>query len=162
MLINKDLRTMIANVYKLMLFVLLGFTASICRADCFDSAAQYQHVNPRILRGIAMVESHDNPHAINHNANGSIDIGLMQINSIHLAELNRFGIHRRDLMNACKNIYTAAYLLRQKMRLHGNTWIAVGSYHSETPAERDRYARLVKSEVYLNQQDFRIIRLASN
>jgi soluble lytic murein transglycosylase-like protein len=56
-------------------------------------------------------------------------------------------VHRADLMNECKNIYTAAYLLKQKMKVHGNTWVAVGSYHSESPALRNQYARLVRIQV---------------
>jgi soluble lytic murein transglycosylase-like protein len=129
------------------LLVVSGFTAQACRADCFDGAAHYQKVDPMILRGIATVESHDNPHAINHNRNGSVDYGMMQINSIHLRELKKYGVHRADLMNECKNIYTAAYLLKQKMKVHGNTWVAVGSYHSESPALRNQYARLVRIQV---------------
>ncbi|HEX8826534.1 MAG TPA: lytic transglycosylase domain-containing protein, partial [Xanthobacteraceae bacterium] len=58
--------------------------AACAHADCFDEAAKYQKVNPLILRAIAWNESHNKPDAINKNANGSTDYGLMQINSIHL------------------------------------------------------------------------------
>jgi len=61
--------------------------------------------------------------------------------------LKKYGVHRADLMNECKNIYTAAYLLRRKMQLHGNTWVAVGSYHSETPVLRRQYAQKVQLAV---------------
>jgi soluble lytic murein transglycosylase-like protein len=142
---------MITNKAKVLLTTLLvvsGITAQACRADCFDGAAHYQKVDPMILRGIATVESHDNPHAINHNKNGSVDYGMMQINSIHLKELKKYGVHRADLMNECKNIYTAAFLLKKKMEVHnGNTWVAVGSYHSETPKLRWQYARKVQIAV---------------
>ena len=129
------------------LLAVFAFASPACRADCFNAAAKYQHVNPEVLRAIAKVESRDNPHAVNRNRNGTVDFGLMQINSVHLRELNRYGIHRRDLMNECKNIYTAAWLLRQKMDQHGNTWQAIGAYHSETPALRKQYAGLVKHKV---------------
>jgi soluble lytic murein transglycosylase-like protein len=120
----------------------------MCRADCFDMAARVNHVNPRILRAIAMRESNDNPHAIRKNRNGSRDYGIMQVNSIHLPMLNKMGIHRKDLMNVCKNINVAAMLLRRKMDVHGNTWTAVGAYHSETPGLREQYARMIRTEVY--------------
>jgi soluble lytic murein transglycosylase-like protein len=142
---------MITVKTKLLLSTLLAvtcMTAQACRADCFDAAAKYQKVNPKILRGIGVVESHDNPHAIGHNKNGSVDYGIMQINSIHLRELKKYGVRRSDLMNECKNIYTAAWLLHQKMNKYGNSWKAVGAYHSETPSERDAYARKVRLEVY--------------
>ncbi len=126
------------------LLVVASFAAQACRADCFDMAGHYQKVNPMILRGIATIESHGNPHAINHNHNGSVDYGMMQINSVHLRELKKYGVHRADLMNACENIYTAAWLLKQKMKTHGNTWLAVGAYHDERPQLRDQYARKVR------------------
>lgn len=123
-------------------------TAQVSRADCFDDAARVNRVSSRILRGIAVTESHDNPHAINRNKNGSTDYGIMQVNSIHLRELKKYGVHRADLMNACKNINVGAWLYRQKVNKYGSSWKAVGAYHSETPHERDVYARKVRQEVY--------------
>jgi hypothetical protein len=136
------------NVLALSLLAATSLSAQVCHADCFDDAARYEHVNPRILRSIAVVESHDNPHAIGHNKNGTVDYGIMQINSVHLKELKKYGIKRADLLNECKNIYTAAWLYKQKVRKYGNSWAAVGAYHSETPDERRAYATKVRQEVY--------------
>lgn len=113
------------------------------RADCFDEAAKYQKVNPLILRAIAWQESRNRPDALNRNLNGSTDYGLMQINSVHLPALSRYGIGRDTLMEPCKSVYIAAWHLRQKMDRYGNTWQAVGAYHSETPALRDKYAKQI-------------------
>jgi soluble lytic murein transglycosylase-like protein len=124
-----------------------GFAACLAsrgaRADCFDEAARYQKVNPLILRAIAWQESHNRPDALHKNANGSTDYGVMQINSVHLPTLSQYGISTETLMEPCKNVYIAAWHLRQKMNKYGNTWQAVGAYHSETPALRDRYARQI-------------------
>ena len=117
--------------------------AAPARADCFDEAARYQKVNPLILRAIAWQESRNRPDAMHRNANGSIDYGVMQINSIHLPALSRYGISTDTLMEPCKNVYIAAWHLRQKMNKYGNTWAAVGAYHSETPSLRDRYAQQI-------------------
>jgi hypothetical protein len=38
----------------------------------------------------------------------------------------------------------AAWLLKQKMVKYGNTWRAIGAYHSESPKERDAYARNIQ------------------
>jgi len=119
----------------------LTLAAQSACADCFDDAGAYQHVNPMVLRAIAWQESHNRPNATHLNANGSFDYGVMQINSIHLRELARYHIDRDTLMQPCKNVYIAAWHLRGKMDKYGNTWAAVGSYHSETPTERDLYAR---------------------
>ncbi|WP_418939839.1 lytic transglycosylase domain-containing protein [Paraburkholderia bryophila] len=113
------------------------------RADCFDEAAAYQHVNPTVLRALAWQESHNRPDATHVNKNGSVDYGVMQINSIHLPELSRYGVDRHALLEPCKNVYIAAWQLRRMMLKYGDTWAAVGAYHSETPALRDQYAAQV-------------------
>jgi soluble lytic murein transglycosylase-like protein len=118
-------------------------TLSFAQADCFDEAAKYQHVNAMVLRAIAWQESHYRPSALRRNDNGSIDYGLMQINSIHLSRLSRYGISRSTLMQPCASVYIAAWHLRQKMNKYGNTWHAVGAYHSETPVHRDKYANQI-------------------
>jgi lysozyme-related protein Hpa2 len=115
--------------------------------DCFDAAAAYQHVNPLILRAIAWQESHANAGAIHRNRNGSTDYGMMQINSIHLPVLARYGISAADLMNPCANVYIAAWYLRRMIVKYGYTWTAIGAYHSESPAERDRYAGAIEALV---------------
>ena len=125
--------------------VTLALAAPIARADCFDDAAAYQRVNPMILRAIAWQESHNRANATHLNANGSLDYGVMQINSIHLRELARYHIDRDTLMEPCRNVYIAAWHLHGKMDKYGNTWEAIGAYHSETPAERDLYARHIAS-----------------
>lgn len=128
----------------LALTVLLHSTAF---ADCFDDAASFHHVNPIILRAIAIVESGGRPDATNSNRNGSVDYGMMQINSIHLPELARYGIGKADLYNGCKSVYMGAWILRQSIDKYGNTWAAIGTYNSATPYYRDRYASKVKSVV---------------
>ena len=116
---------------------------SAAHADCFDDAAAYQKVNPLILRAIAWQESHNRPNALHKNANGSIDYGVMQINSVHLPVLSHYGISSQVLMQPCKNVYIAAWHLRREMNKYGNSWRAVGGYHSETPALRDQYAHQI-------------------
>jgi soluble lytic murein transglycosylase-like protein len=118
-------------------------SAGSAHADCFDEAAKYQKVNPLILRAIAWQESHNRPDAQHKNANGSIDYGVMQINSIHLPVLAQYGISQGTLMEPCKNVYIAAWHLRHQMNKYGNTWQAVGAYHSETPALRDKYSQQI-------------------
>ncbi|MGT2455719.1 lytic transglycosylase domain-containing protein [Cupriavidus basilensis] len=116
-------------------------------AFCFDEAAARYGVNPYVLRGIAFVESGFRADSIGRNSDGSIDYGAMQINSVHLVELRRFGIAPAQLMVPCTNVMVAAYLYRKKIDRYGNSWLAVGAYHSETPVYRDAYWRKVKAAV---------------
>lgn len=117
--------------------------APLARADCFEDAAGYQHVNPWVLRAIAWQESRGRADAIHRNRNGTIDYGKMQINSIHLRRLSSYGISKDALMHPCISVYVAAWRLREMTNKYGNTWAAVGAYHSETPAERDKYAHAI-------------------
>jgi hypothetical protein len=128
---------------QLSVLVFVGAMSTSAYADCFDKAASWQHVNPFVLRAIAWQESHYHPDAKNNNSNGSVDYGLMQINTIHLPTLARYGIDKGALMSPCKNVYIAAWLLRQQINKYGNTWAAVGAYHSSTPALRNQYAHQI-------------------
>lgn len=85
--------------------LLLLLPCLAARADCLDDAAVYHGVNSTLLRSIALHESHMNPLATHRNTDGSEDIGLMQINSTHLARLATFGITRAALFDACINAY---------------------------------------------------------
>ncbi|MCY0853655.1 lytic transglycosylase domain-containing protein [Cupriavidus sp. D39] len=121
--------------------------ASSVQAFCFDEAAARYGVNPYVLRGIAFVESGFRADSVSRNTDGSIDYGAMQINSVHLGELKRFGIAPAQLMVPCTNVMVAAYLYRKKIDRYGNSWLAVGAYHSETPEYRDAYWPKVKAAV---------------
>lgn len=100
---------------------------------CFDLHGQAYGVNPNLLRALARTESSMNPRAINgsHQAHtGSVDIGLMQINSRWLPTLSRFGIQREDLHDACTNIEVGAWILSTLMRDKGDSWDAVGAWNA--------------------------------
>ncbi|MDP9897367.1 soluble lytic murein transglycosylase-like protein [Variovorax boronicumulans] len=110
---------------------------------CLLQAASYHGVNPLILRAIVYHESRDNPNLVLRNTNGTEDLGLAGLNTVHLAELARYGIRREQLLDGCVNMYVAAWHLRKQVSQYGNTWTAVGSYHSKTPVHRDRYAKQI-------------------
>ncbi len=120
-----------------------GIASLAAPATCWEQAARRYQVNPYLLVAIAEVESGLRPGAIGRNTNGSIDIGLMQINSLWLPELQRHGIAPRDLLDPCVSVHVGAWVLAQKMRLHGNTWTAVGAYNAGSAVLRERYARKV-------------------
>lgn len=133
------------KILPLLLVAASLYCSTSAHADCFDDAAQYQNVSARVLRAIAWVESRGRGDAMHVNRNGSVDYGIMQINSIHLRTLGRYGISAKQLMSPCVNIYVAAWHLKAMVRKYGNTWTAVGAYHSESPAERQRYIRGIQA-----------------
>lgn len=126
------------------LCILFNSSMAHAAATCtWESVAARYGVNPHVLFAIAQQESSLNPYAINNNVNGSTDFGLTQINSLWLPHLKQFGITAENLMDPCTNMNVGAYILALNLRRHGNTWNAIGSYHSSTPSRRDRYAQSI-------------------
>lgn len=127
--------------------VVLCASACAVRADCIDDAARFHHVNVRLVRAIATVESGRLANVIHLNPDGTTDIGLMQINSRWLATLSHFGISQAGLYDACTNAYVGAWILSRDIRNLGLTWDAVGAYNAGTHAKRIVYARRVYREL---------------
>lgn len=110
---------------------------------CSAQAAQYHGVNADVLRAILLVESGGKPLAVNRNSNGTLDVGIAQINSIHFKELKKYGIRPDHLFDECIATFVAAWHYAKQVKLYGNTWRAIGAYHSRTPSHNEKYQRLV-------------------
>jgi hypothetical protein len=121
----------------------LAMLPPFVRADCIDDAAARHHVNAVVLRAIGWHESRLQPWALGHNANGSVDLGAFQINSIHLSELARHGVDRTSLADGCVSAEVAAWHYRRQVEQQGDTWLAVGAYHSHTVARAAWYANRI-------------------
>jgi soluble lytic murein transglycosylase-like protein len=115
---------------------------------CIPAAAQHHRIDPRLLRAVLKVESDLRPWAFGRNANGTVDMGMAQINSIHLPELARHGIQSQHLFDPCVASYVAAWLLRKNIDRHGLTWHGVAAYHSLTPEHNQRYQGLLMKALY--------------
>jgi soluble lytic murein transglycosylase-like protein len=135
---------LIVRMRGALLIVFLLFSVA-CHADCIDDASKYHRVHPYVLRAMAFQESRMRPWVVNHNTDGSADLGMMGVNSIHLSELDRYGVKPHQLFDPCVSAYVAAWYLRRKMDKYGNTWRAVSAYHSETPQEGAVYAARIKA-----------------
>ncbi len=117
--------------------LILTLIPSSIWAFCFQEAGSRYQVSPLLLWGIAKVESGLDPSAINPNRNGTVDVGLMQVNSIWAEQLGKTWDHLDD---PCTNVMAGAWILNQCVQDYGYTWKAVGCYHSRTPERRDAYA----------------------
>lgn len=129
------------------------------RIPCWDAAGAFHGVDPWLLYAIGYVESHHNPSSISKpNKNGTVDIGMMQINSVWLPELRRWGVPQGALVNACASTYIGAWIMAKNIRRYGYTWEAIAAYNVgtlDTPRRRqigksyatrvyEAYGRLVR------------------
>ena len=130
--------------------ILFIFYPLLVFAFCFDEAAREHGMNANLLRSIAHVESNNNPTAVNHNGNGTTDLGIMQINSSWVKPM---GLDSQELLkNPCYNVKTAAKILRKCMDKHGYTWEAIGCYNAFNPYSRTRYSWKIFGE--LNRREY--------
>ena len=116
-------------------FALLGVLhAGLAQAFCFEEASAKTGLPADLLKAIAKVESGMNPGAINKSheeRTGTVDLGLMQINSGSLRQLRDQGITRdRLLADPCLNTMVGASILAEKIKRHGFDWNAVGAYNA--------------------------------
>ncbi len=97
--------------------------------NLFSKYGKKYNIDPELLWAIAKTESNFNPKAININKNGSTDIGLMQINTIHLKELKKFGITKDMLFLPEVSVDVGAYVLSRCIKRYGENWKAINCYN---------------------------------
>jgi len=116
---------------------------------CMVAAATWYHLPPRVLPSIQAVEG-GRPGLISHNLDGSDDFGPMQVNSrwtpklAQLTKLPEPAVRARLINDSCFNIAAAAVIMRAYLdEAQGDLLVAVGWYHSHTPARGLAYRDLV-------------------
>lgn len=130
-----------------MIKILLGFFVTVLSLfgtsydPIFEKAGRDFGIESSLLKRIAMIESSLNPSAINQNKNGTVDIGLMQINSMHLKRLSKVGVTHQSLLDPEVNVYVAALLLSSHIRKRGYNLEAIGCYHSANPVFKNQWLR---------------------
>ncbi len=115
-------------------------------AFCFEEAAARYGVPPVLLRTIAETESGLDPEAAGWNADGSVDVGLMQINSwweSRLGDRAWLGV----CTDPCYNVMVGAWILRDCLDRHGYTVDGIGCYNARSPEKRERYTRKILRSV---------------
>ncbi|KAF1026025.1 MAG: hypothetical protein GAK40_01312 [Burkholderia plantarii] len=123
--------------------------ASVHAADCWTRAGDKYGIDPLLLAAIAKVESSMKPDAINRNRNGTHDIGLMQINSMHLPRLIKVGVTRTRLIaEPCTAIDAGASILAGFIERFGYTWNAVGAYNAGAAPARAAARRAYVEKVW--------------
>lgn len=116
------------------------------QADCIVEAARCFQINPLLIKAIIWQESRNRQQALNHNTNHTIDIGIMQINTVHFKALKSLGVDENLLRESrCANVFSGAWVLKQSIDRYGYTWDGIGYYHSKTLVHHDRYIKRIIS-----------------
>jgi Transglycosylase SLT domain len=110
------------------------------------------HLPPRVLPSIQAVEG-GGIGVVHRNADGSEDLGVMQVNTLwlqplsSLTHLSEADVRSRLLDRPCFNIAAAGLILRSYLtETKGDLLRAVGDYHSHTPSLNHAYqARVLRS-----------------
>ncbi|WP_425523422.1 lytic transglycosylase domain-containing protein [Xanthomonas citri] len=111
------------------------------REACIASASVMYAVPAPLIKAYARTEGGTTGQVSKANANGSVDMGYMQINTIHLPMLARLGITRDRVINdECLNIHIGTYLIHYEVYRRDKRseplWVNLGAYNSRTPCER--------------------------
>lgn len=130
-----------------LLFVLTLATGTLAGNLCFEYAAQEYNVPVQDLIAIAKNESNFNQKARNENKNGSIDVGIMQINTFWKDKL---GPQLWELLeqDACANIRIGAWVLADCYHRYGRNWKGLGCYNAVTPSKQAAYASRVIPNIH--------------
>jgi len=120
---------------KYIVITMLSFEVLFGRAfgsSCLDDAASLARVDKEVILAISMVESALDPLAVNRsNNNGSEDVCLMQINSIHFPRLKSLGVGRQELLdNPCVCLLVGGAILGEMIESTGNVWDGVAAYNA--------------------------------
>ena len=121
---------------------------------CMALVASVYHLPPRVLPSIQSVEG-GQIGSVGRNADGSEDLGVMQVNTLWLAPLARLSrlpgpeVRRRLVEEPCFGIAAAGAILRLYLdETNGDLMLAIGDYHSHTPALNQHYRLAVMQAAF--------------
>ncbi len=120
---------------------------------CFEQAGSYYNISPILLSAISWVESNHTPGAINHNRNGSVDCGHMQVNSFWADKIgpDYQYLKGKEPEHSCYQTYVGAWILRQCIDRYDQTWDAVACYHAGHGLNRLKGASKIRAEKYIGK-----------
>lgn len=142
---------------RLSAFLLLILVCPRVDAFCFESAGAKYHIDPLLVKAIAIGESSLRPDVTNINRDKktgqalSTDYGLMQVNSSHIASLIAQGYIRssQDLLNRpCLNVQIGTWILAKHFQVCGISWNCLGSYNVGFRKDRHETRESYANRIY--------------
>jgi hypothetical protein len=112
--------------------------------ECINKAAIQYHIPATLIISVLRMENGHVGDAM-VNKNGTIDYGPMQINSIWLREIQKYGYTRETIQyDPCANVAVGAWLLSRAIADDKTLWKGVGNYHSHTCSKNIAYRTKVQ------------------
>ncbi|AWE47641.1 lytic transglycosylase domain-containing protein [Salmonella enterica] len=142
---------------RLSAFLLLILVCPRVDAFCFESAGAKYHIDPLLVKAIAIGESSLRPGVTNINRDKktgqalSTDYGLMQVNSSHIPSLIAQGYIRssQDLLNRpCLNVQIGTWILAKHFQVCGISWSCLGSYNAGFRKDRHETRESYANRIY--------------
>jgi soluble lytic murein transglycosylase-like protein len=115
--------------------------------ECINSAAVAYQVPAKTI--VSVLNTEGGKKGLEHkNTDGSIDYGSMQINSIWLPQLEKYGISKKELRDdPCTNVEVGTWILSQAIAngvMRDKPYLeSVAGYNSKTPKYNQQYQKLV-------------------
>ena len=116
---------------------------------CMALVASLYNLPPRVLPSIHVVEG-GRTETVHVNADGSQDLGYMQVNTRWLPALARYSklpeasVRQNLLSRPCFNVAAAGYILRRYLdETRNDLMLAIGDYHSHTANLNAEYQGMV-------------------
>ena len=108
--------------------------------ECINLAAMQYNVPAVIIISVLKAEGGRTGSA-SVNKNGTIDYGPMQINTIWLDKLKKYGYSVNDLQyDPCLNVAAGTWILAQAIAEDTSSiWKGIGNYHSHSYVENLSY-----------------------
>jgi hypothetical protein len=129
---------------------------------CMAMVANFYNLPPRVLPSIQAVEG-GQVGIVSHNADGSDDLGVMQVNTRWIEPVARHTRQSQQIVrvrlidDGCFNIAVAGAIMRSYLNeARGDLMLAVGYYHSHSPARNLAYQSSVltsATHLFASRQD---------
>lgn len=136
------------------------------RVVCSVAAAAKYDIPANVMLAVSFQEAGKPGQAV-PNDNGTFDYGSMQINTVWLSELRKYGITKQDVSIAgCYPYDLAAWRIRRHIKHDktGDMWQKVANYHSYTPEYNQEYRQLImrRADYWANWLEKRFITVEIN
>lgn len=132
----------------------MGVPIKPLTAQCLTKSASEFQIHPDVLLAILLVEGGTVGKNSRQNDNGSYDIGIFQINTIHRSAIAKLGITEEQLRNdGCISAAVAAWHLRNVVTPQAEAAVTnkdeylslIARYHSFTPSFNRIYAKKLEA-----------------